>query len=146
MQFTKVVGAQNRSLLSAGLLALAVLVGGSALLTRGAADAAFDPLQSALAKVRAEGSYHFTGEVVATATPSAAVANAGKTGKSQRVQLVGDTDVVASATQVTATTTDGNGVSAAPVSVRSVDGVTSQRSGSGLALVVAARRRRHRAL
>ncbi len=138
MKIIKVRGVRRRTVLSTALLALAVLVGGSALLTRGAADAAFDPLQSALAKVRAEGSYHFTGEVVATATPSAAVANAGKTGKSQRVQLVGDTDVVASATQVTATTTDGNGVSAAPLSVRSVDGVTSQRSGEGAWSVVPA--------
>ncbi|MEI8240509.1 MAG: hypothetical protein WCI22_13935, partial [Actinomycetota bacterium] len=141
MKVTVVEGIRRRSLV-AGLALLALVVGATALMvvSRSSAGAAStNPLTSALARVKDEGSYHFTGDVVAVATPSAAVANAGTVGRSQHMRLAGDTDVVAAATQLTSTTTDGNGVPlAAPSSIRSVDGVTSQRTGEGTWSVVPA--------
>ena len=119
-----VLGCALVSFMGAGVLAFAQ---GSA----GAVDPG--PLVSAWNSARAEGSYRFAGELTQTLAPVASVETAGKVSQSSSMGLQGVTDLGAVATEMQVSGLKANGVGGGgdTVGVRVVDGVTSQRRGSG---------------
>ncbi|MEY4174028.1 MAG: hypothetical protein RI900_1193, partial [Actinomycetota bacterium] len=123
-----VLGCAVVSLVGAGVLAF---VQGSA----GAGDPG--PLVSAWNRARAEGSYRFAGELTQTVAPVASIENAGKVSQASSMRLEGVTDLGAEATEMQVSFLRSNGAAGGsvagldPVGVRVVDGVTSQRRGSG---------------
>lgn len=89
-----------------------------------------DPFGSAWAAARAAGSYHFRSDIVEVTTPAATVLNAGRTSRTQTLQLEGDTDLGASAMELHLSIIGQGGVIAGDIlGVRVVDGTTYQRRG-----------------
>jgi len=133
MSSKSILRGRNRASALAVLMAVVVGAAGLLVLTRGSADAgSAGPLEAAWTRARAEGSYHFLSEVVQVTTPSATVANAGKTDRKQTLHLEGDSDVAASAMELRISTDATSSLAgAAGLGIRVVDGVTYQRSGGG---------------
>src|SRR4051812_35701985 len=52
-----------------------------------------DPVTAAWQRARATGSYHFGSDVVQVTTPSATLANVGRTSHEDRLRLEGETDL-----------------------------------------------------
>ncbi len=117
------------------LLALAVVAaagGGWAAFARGSVGASgSNAVVAAWNRARAEGSYHFTSDVVQVATPAGSVLNAGRAGQSQRVHVDGVSDVGAAAMELELSTTGTSAAGGQTLAVRVVDGVTFQRDAGG---------------
>src|SRR5262245_47135961 len=81
------------------LLALALAIG-FALLPRAISAVAPDPVAAAWRAARARGAYHFASDVVQSTTPSATVANIGRSSREQRLHLEGLNDLRANSTEM----------------------------------------------
>jgi hypothetical protein len=98
---------------------------------RSSANESTNPLAAAWDAGRSTGSYHFRSDVVQTTTPSATVANAGRTSESQMLFMEGDSDVTATAMELTMWSGAVEPDAGNSMGMRVVDGAASQRLGSG---------------
>jgi hypothetical protein len=115
------------AILLAVVLAIAVLATGM----RSSASESTNPLVAAWDAGRSTGSYHFRSDVVQTTTPSATVANAGRTSESQTLFMEGDSDVTATAMELTVWSDSAVPTESNSVGLRVIDGVALQRQGAG---------------
>jgi len=113
------------------LLALALTIG-LALLPRAVSSIAADPVAAAWQAARARGAYHFASDVVQSSTPSATVANIGRSSREQRLHLEGRNDLRANSTTMKVWTAGGSVLQAeSGVEVRVQNGKTRLRQGAG---------------
>ena len=115
------------AILLAVVLAIAVLATGM----RSSASESTNPLVAAWDAGRSTGSYHFRSDVVQTTTPSATVANAGRTSESQTLFMEGDADLDASAMELSMSSAEDAATPENSIGLRVVDGLATQREGDG---------------
>src|SRR6476646_6478465 len=89
------------------LLALALTIG-FALLPSAVSAIAPDPVTAAWRAARARRTYHFNSDVVQSTTPSATVANIGRSSREQRLHLEGQNDLGANSTEMQLWTSGGS--------------------------------------
>jgi hypothetical protein len=115
----------------AALLVVMLVIAALGTAMRTSASESTNPLVAAWDAGRSTGSYHFRSDVVQTTTPIATVANAGRTSESQTLFMEGDSDVTATAMELTVWSGAVEPDAGNSMGMRVVDGAASQRLGSG---------------
>ena len=115
------------------VVALALAVGGVVAFGPPApGSAASNPVLDAWGRAQDAGSYRFTSDMVRTVTPSASIANVGRTSRSEQLHVAGRADLRASALALDLWVGGAGGPAGEPVlSLTHVDGRTFQRSPGG---------------
>jgi hypothetical protein len=122
---------RHEAILSLGLLGL-VLVLGLAARLHVAVAAHSNPVVAAWQRAQARGSYHFATDAVQVTTPTATVANVGRTSREERIHLEGQTDLRANTLHMRLWSQGGSVAQAeSGVEVRVEDGKTLVRQGGG---------------
>ncbi len=113
------------------LLALALTIA-LAVLPRAVAAARPDPVTAAWELARSRGAYSFSSDVVQRSTPTATVANIGRSSREQRLHLAGAYDLRAHSAEMRLWTSGGSVLQAASgVEVRVANGKAQLRQGGG---------------
>ena len=114
------------------LLGILFFAGALAALPRAHAAFAPDPVAAAWQRVQQRGAYRFDSDVVQTTTPSASVANIGRSSREQRLHLAGQHDLRSNSTQMRLWTAGGSVLQAeSGIEARVVNGTAQLRRGDG---------------
>ncbi|MBX3010129.1 MAG: hypothetical protein KF832_01435 [Caldilineaceae bacterium] len=112
-------------------IALSILLGWtlSPLFTRAALP---EPVTAAWARAQAAGSYHFTSDITQTTLPLATLANVGRTSRSEKLYLEGQSDLRTAQLEMTLWSTGGTVLQAeSGLAIRTERGKTFARRGAG---------------